>query len=153
VTAGENFGKALGTIAGLTFNSAGTPRFLVPKVVVCPTQLTYRVRQLIGMAGGSSGAQILSQTSNIINQYAFDAPIEAPELNASSATTYYIGCEDILSDELGAFIMSERAAFEIQGYPDTQSAAVNRTGQWEWHQKGRFGFLPGHPYLFFKCTT
>jgi hypothetical protein len=153
ITAGENFSKALATIAGLTFTGAAIPRFLVPRIVVHPTNLTYRVRQLLGMGGGASGAEILSQTSNIFKDYNFEAPIEAPELNGSSPTTYYIGCEDILSDELGAFIMSEREAFEIQGYPDTASAAQNRQRVWQWLQHGRYGFLPGHPYLFFKCTT
>jgi len=54
ITAGENLGKALGTIAGLTFNQAAIPRFLVPRIIVPPTQLTYRVRQLIGMSGGTA---------------------------------------------------------------------------------------------------
>jgi hypothetical protein len=48
--------------------------------------------------------------------------------------------------------MSEREAFNLTGYPDTETAKANRSRLWEWHFRGRYGFLPGHPYLFFKCT-
>ena len=75
------------------------------------------------------------------------------QLNATSSTTYYIGVRDILADELGAFVMSEREAFNLEGYPDTTSAAQNRKKEWEWNFHGRYGFLTGHPYLMFKCTT
>lgn len=149
VAAGEALAAAIAAIGGLTFNAAGIPRMLKPCILVTPTQLTYRARQLIGMAGGASAPTMIAQSSNVFADYAFEPPIEAPELNASP-TTYYIGVEDTLSDELGAFLMSERKAFELQGYPDTSSAAQNRSGLWEWHQKGRYGFLYGHPYLFFR---
>lgn len=153
VQASTNFAKALSTIAAQTFTIAGIPRFLKPKIVACPTTLTYVVRQMIGMAGGASGANLLATTSNVFGSYEFEAPISAPELNALSTSTYYIGCEDIISDELGAFIYSERKAFELQGYPDTQSAAQNRSNIWEWHLKGRNGTLYGNPYLFYQCTS
>lgn len=152
VVAAEALARAIAAIQVLTFTSAKIPRMLVPKVIVHPTALTFRVRQLLGI-GGTNGADILTQTTNMLGTYGFDAPIAAPELDAANASTYYIGCEDILSDELGAFVYSERKAYEMRGYPDVDSARQNRSKVWEWTVDGRNGSMYGHPYLFFKCTA
>ena len=153
----RNFASALATIASLNFGSFGgtIPRMLKPKIVVAPAALAFTVNQLVGGGGFlTSGmpAEFIAQTDNILRNYAFEEPIIAPELDAISTSNYYIGCEDVLSDEVGAFIFSERKPFELRGYPDTASAQTNRADMWEWTFKGRNVGAYGHPYLFFKCT-
>jgi hypothetical protein len=162
-TAGENLGRALGYIGSLTFNAAGTPRYLVPRGVLVPTTLDYRARQLLGVSsdgafgGGNAGAELISMSSNVLESYGLDV-ISAPEVNTINTTNstpnaYYIYVEDTISDELGALIMSEREAFELQGYPDVSSARANRSQMWEWNLIGRYGFQYGHPYLLFQVLA
>lgn len=155
VAASANFATALSKIRAQKFIN-NTPRFLKPTIVVAPTALEYSVNQLIGggglLSGGSPAADVIAQTTNVLGKWGFQKPIIAPELDGDP-TSYYIGVEDTLSDELGAFIFSDRKPFELRGYPDASSAALNRSKMWEWTFDGRNAFQYGHSYLFYRCTT
>ena len=149
-----NFASALAYIAGLTFRG-GTPRFLKPATLIVPTQLAYTANQLIGGGGfltSGPAADVMAQTTNVLGNYQFNKPIIAPELNGDP-THYYIAVEDVLSDEIGALVFSERKPFELRGYPDASSAAQNLSKVWKWDFDGRNVGAYGHPYLLFKCGT
>lgn len=75
----------------------------------------------------------------------------APELDDEPGV-YYIGVEDMLSDELGAFVYSEREPFTIRMYGPMDQVALDRMKILEWHNDGRNTAMYGHPYLFFRCT-
>jgi phage major head subunit gpT-like protein len=153
-----NLQTAVSTIAKLSFSNGynSRKRFLRPNLIVAPTALELVINQLIGGGGfltSGPAADIISQTSNVFKNYSFGEPIFAPELDDLSPTTYYIGCEELVSDPVGAFIFSEREAFKMIGYPDVHSAATNRSKMWEWDYDGRNVGAYGHPYLFFQCTV
>lgn len=142
--AGRNFAKARSAVRTQRF-IGNKPRMLRPNIVVCPTQLEFRVNQLMG-------AGMMAATSNIIQQnYKFDAPFVAPELD-DEPDVYYLGVQDMMADELGPFIFNNRKDFQIIGYPNVQSVAQMQQDLWKWLQKGRRGYVYGHPYLFYRCT-
>lgn len=142
VTAQKNFASALASVRSQKFIN-GVPRYLMPSVVVGPTALAYRLAQL-------TGGDLLSQSTNVLpNEYSFSAPLILPELDAEP-DVYYIGCTDMMADELGAFVFSEREPFSLRTYSPMDEAALNRLDQFEWTLKGRNTALYGHPYLFFR---
>lgn len=138
----KNFAKAIAAVSGQRFFN-GVPRHLKASVVVAPTALQYRVKQL-------TGGKILGATENVITGYGFEDPIIAAELD-EEPDVYYLGVEDVLADELGAFVFSEREAFTMRGYTGLEEAALNRQDLFEWTMKGRNTAIFGHPYLFYRC--
>lgn len=156
ILAQRNFASACAQIRAQKFIN-GKSRRLRPAIVVAPAALEYSVNQFIGgggiLSGGSPAAETIGQTSNVMKKWGFQEPIILPELDAISTSTYYIGVEDMVSDELGAFIFSDRKPFELRGYPDASSAELNRSDKWEWSFKGRNAFAYGHPYMFYQCTV
>lgn len=141
----KNLGTALATVRGQKF-FGGVPRFLRPSILVVPTTMADVAYQV-------TGADIINQTTNVIqrtNQGNALEPIVAPELDADP-NTYYIGVEDTLSDEMGAFIYANRENFAMTQYGPTDDAVLQRIKQFEWSMDGRNGTMYGHPYLFYKC--
>ncbi len=141
----KNFARARSRIRTQRFIN-NKPRFLKPNVVVCPTTLEFRVRQITTMAGAT-----LAATTNVLpSMINFEEPFVAPELD-DEPDVYYIGVADMLSDELGAFMFNNRKDLSIIGYPNVQSAMQNQQDLWKWFQRGRRGFQYGHPYQFYRC--
>jgi phage major head subunit gpT-like protein len=143
IIAQQNFAKALAAVATQKF-VGGVPRYLRPKFLLVPTALQYRAEQL------TSGA-ILGQTSNVLTTRGLEV-IVAPELD-NDPTSYYIGVEDMLSDELSAFVYSERKPFAMRTYSPMEQVKLDERDTWEWLFKGRNGAAYGHPFLFYRCTV
>lgn len=139
----KNLGKAIAAVRSQRFIN-GVPRFLKPTTLLVQT-VDYDYAKLLVSAG------VISQTTNTS---ATDKPLEviaAPELDDETDGTYYLGVEDMLSDELGAFVYSEREAFSMRTYGPMTEAALGRKNEFEWQLDGRNTAIYGHPYLFYRC--
>lgn len=163
----NNLTKALAYVAGAILMPSGQdPRFLKATALVHPPALTARAQQLtnaryIAQAAGASGGGS-GDVQQVIRNYGFGMPIEAPELSAAnggSDTDYYLVCEEIAAgDQLGAIIHQVREPFAIQFYSGSGSAdgidaVLYRAQELEWLSHGRYAVYPGHPYLIFKCSA
>ncbi len=144
----KNLGIALANVRKQRFVN-GIPRFLVPTTLLVQS-LSYDAANMIVNAGvlGNTTNTSASDTENPNRKLEV---ICAPELDGETAGTYYIGVEDMLSDELGAFVWSEREAFNMKTYGPMDDAILNRMNEFEWPLDGRNAALYGHPYLFYRC--
>lgn len=139
----KNFATALAAVASKTFLN-GVPRYLQPTTLLVPTALQYRAEQLTGGA-------ILSQSTNVLANRNIQVIVD-PLLDAEP-TVYYLGVSDMMSDDLGAFVWSEREPFSLRTYSLYDEAALNRRDEFEWTMKGRNAAVYGHPYLMYRCTA
>lgn len=144
----KNLGKALAAVRKQRFVN-NVPRFLVPTTLLVQSD-SYDYAQLLVNAG------VISQTTNTTNADPANPSrklevVAAPELDNETAGTYYVGVEDMLSDELGAFAWSELRPFEMRTYGPMAEAALGRLEEFEWQLDGRQTALYGHPYLFYRC--
>lgn len=139
----KNFATALATVAtskGLN----GVPRYLKPTVMLVPNALAYRAQQL-------TGTTLLGQSDNILSRRGIEVIVD-PLLD-TEPTVFYFAVEDMMSNDLGAFVWSEREPFTLRSYSMLDEAALNRRDEFEWTMKGRNGVTYGHPYLFYRCTA
>jgi phage major head subunit gpT-like protein len=143
VVAQKNFAKALAKVAEQKFFN-GIPRYLKPTAMVVPTALQYRAEQL-------TQGDILGQTSNVLTKRNINVIVD-PQFDAEP-DVYYLGVEDMMSDEMGAFLYSEREPFSTKFYGPQTEAALNRMKMFEWDLEGRNTATYGHPYMFYRCTT
>ena len=142
----RNLGKALAGIRQQRFIN-GVPRFLKPKALYVPTTLADQAITLVA-------AQFIAQTENTIdsaNQGNRLEVVVCAELD-NEPSVYYIGVEDTLSDELGAFMFADREKFSMTTYGPMDDAVLQRQKMFEWSMDGRAGTMYGHPYLFYRCT-
>lgn len=137
----KNLGIALAAVRKQRFVN-GVPRFLKPTTLLVQSD-DYDYANLI-----VNGA-IISQTSN--EQVSKLEVVCAPELDGETTGTYYIGVEDMLSDEMGAFMWGEREPFFTRFYGPMDEAVLARMNSFEWLMDGRNVAVCGHPYLFYKC--
>lgn len=135
----RNLGIALSQVRKQRFYN-GVPRFLEPSVILCSSDLADEANFLVG-------AGIISQNTNTIKKLEVQV---CPELD-DDPLPFYIGVEDMMADEMGAFIYSERQGFGVQMYGPQTDAVLNRMKMLEWHMDGRNTAVYGHPYMFYKC--
>ncbi len=160
----ENIGKAVSRIKSIKMANGVDPRFLVPKYLVAPPALQTRAVQLtnakfIAQAAASGGGS--ADVEAMIKQWGLNTPVIAPELGADFGgddTSWYIGCEQLTTSQLGAFVYVDREPFAIkyytgQGGGTGVDAVLDRAMELEWHTHGRNVGGPGHPYMFFKCKA
>lgn len=145
--AGRNLAKARAAIRKQRFIN-NKPRMLKPDILVCPTDLEYRGRQLLTLASMAATDNVNKDPKYLMNT----SPFVAPELD-DEPDVYYIGVADMMQDELGAFMFNNRKDLSIIGYPSVASAESNRSDLWSWFQRGRRGFSYGHPYMFYRCEA
>lgn len=143
VAAQTRFATALATVRSKTFLN-GVPRYLKPTVLLVPTALQFAAQQMVG-------APQLGLTTNILTNLGIEVIVD-PLLDAEP-TVYYLGVADMMSDDLGAFVWSEREAFSLRTYSMFDEAELNRRDEFEWTMKGRNAAIYGHPYLMYRCTT
>jgi hypothetical protein len=141
VAAQASFAKALAAVAKQKFLN-GVPRYLQPTVMLVPTALQYRAELL-------TGGSLLAQSDNILKNRNIQVIVD-PLLD-TEPDVYYLGVSDLLSDELGAFVWSEREPFSLRTYSLFDEAALNRKDEFEWTMKGRNAAVYGHPYLMYRC--
>jgi hypothetical protein len=98
---------------------------------------------------GPSDVEALVQNAGV------GQPVVCEELGAAhggSDSVVYIGLEDIISNELGAFIYSEIDPFNVVGFNPKTSLELARGNDLEWIGRGRSVVAVGHPYLLVKVT-
>lgn len=135
-------GRALAHIRAQRFFT-GVPRFLTPRALLVQTDMHEHAELLVRATqiGAGDNRKPL-------------APIEVystPEIDDLPAGSYFIGVEDMLSEELGAFVYAERQPFTVSFYGPQTEVELARRKVHEWHNDGRSGSLYGHPYLFYAC--
>lgn len=141
IAAQRNLAKALAAVrAQRALN--GIPRYLVGTTLLVPTALQYRAEQL-------TGGDMLSQTTNVLRNRRLEVVVE-PQLDAEP-DVYYIGVEDMLADDLGAFVWSEREAFFMREFGWMTQLDLAHKDMFEWLMKGRNTAVYGHPHLFYRC--
>jgi len=118
----ENLGKAIAYIEGsLLMPNGEDPRMLRVSRLVVPPRMKVRAQQLTNAKfiaqdskGGGGGS---ADVSAVITNWALNMPIVARELGSAFAngsdTSYYLLCDNILTDELGAFTYVLREPFGI----------------------------------------
>lgn len=162
-TALANLGLVCAKIRSIYMPNGVDPRNLVPKYLIVPPKLAPRAAQLtnakfIAQAASSGGGG--ADIEAIVKYMGFGLePIVSAELaNFESETTYFIGCEQLDSSELGAFTYIDREPFSIKYYTgrgggDGVDAMLDRLDELEWHCKGRNVAGYGHPFLFHKVKA
>ncbi len=143
----KNLGRALAAVRKQRFVN-GVPRYLKPTTLVVQSDFADIATMIVN-------AGFIAATSNTSTDPANPSKklevMVAPELDNEAAGTYYIGVEDMLSDELGAFIWSELEPYSIQTYGPMTEAALGRMKQFEWLNDGLNEATYGHPYQFYRC--
>ncbi len=159
----NNVAKAIAYISGtIKMPNGEDPRFLRVASLFVPPAMTARAQQItnakfIAQAAAGTGAGGSGDVEAMIRNFGLGQPVEVPELGAAfvggSDTTWYLGMEDILSNELGAFSYVNREAFSVLYYGPQNDAQLARIREYQWTTEGRNAVLPGHPYLLFKCQA
>jgi hypothetical protein len=150
-----NLGKIMSYIASIKMPNGEDPRYLRPRAIYCSPRMFPRVVQLTnakflaqtaGSAGGSGDVEAL------IKALGFATPYMVDEFAGfESDTTFFVGCEQASSSQLGAVIYTDREPFSINYYGVTDQAVLSRARELEWQCHGRNVVSPGHPYLLFKA--
>lgn len=160
----QNVGKAIAYIKGIKMANGKDPRFLVPRYLVVPPALQSRAVLLtsakyIAAAASSGGGS--TDVEGVVTRWGLSTPVVADELGsaitgtAADDTSWYIGCEQLTTSQLGAFVYVDREPFKITYYTGEGGgtgvdAVLSRAQELEWHNHGRNVGGPGHPFLFHK---
>jgi len=151
----QNLAKIFGYVSSIRQANGEDPRGLKPLSLFCPPTLFPRAVQLtnakfIAQAATSGGGS--GDVEALINALGYAMPIMVPELAGfESDTTFFVGAQDMLNDEVGACIYSDREPFTIDYYGLQTDAVLGKARELEWLCHGRNVVSPGHPYLLFKC--
>lgn len=154
-----NLAKAVAYAAGIKAPNGKTPRGLRLSAILVPPRLMARATQLTSakqlVQSAATGA-LTGDVEALIRYLGLGQPVQCDELGAAfggSDTTYYLAMSEITSDELGAFIYSEREAFATVYHGPMTSDALARKREFEWLTEGRNIVSPGHPYMLFRCHS
>lgn len=130
----------------------GTPRLLRPRKLIVPSSLFKKAKEVIGskqfISLLSAGSTAISATDNVITEYGFLPPIEAPELPDNA---YYVVCE-WGNSPIPGLILWEREPFALTSYADMTQLELNRINEFEWDLDSRYGESYGHPFYVHKIT-
>lgn len=154
-----NLAKAVAYAASIKMPNGVTPRFLRLAAILVPPALMARAVQLTSaktlVQSAATGA-LTGDVEAVIRYLSLGMPIQCDELGAAfggSDTTYYLAMEEITSNELGAFVYSEREPFAINYHGPMTDAELARKREFQWTTEGRNVVHPGHPYLLFRCDA
>jgi Mu-like prophage major head subunit gpT len=150
-----NMGKIFSYIASIRMPNGEDPRFLRPSTLLVPPRMFPRAVQLTSakfLAQVASSGAGSADVEALIKALGFATPKMADELAGfESDTTFYVGCEQLSTSQLGAVIYTEREPFAINYYGTVDQAVLGRAQELEWQCHGRNVVSAGHPYLLFKC--
>lgn len=162
--AAANVNKAIAYIRSLKMPNGRDPRFLVPRFLVAPPAMQGRAVQLTNAkfiaqvaASGAGSADVEA----MITRWGLNQPVIAAEFSsaftgtAADDTSWYIGCEQMTSTQLGSLLYVDREPFKITYYTGAGGgtgvdAILDRAQELEWHTHGRNVAGYGHPYGLFK---
>ncbi|WP_437606261.1 Mu-like prophage major head subunit gpT family protein [Sorangium sp. So ce834] len=119
----------------------GKNRNLRPAVLRIPPQLEKTGIEL-------TSAAFIGATENVIRNYQLDTLVVNELGNAP--THWYLDCLEGETPELLPFVRFARMPFEMTSYNGMTQAELSRKFELEWHVRGRFGHMYGHPYQSFK---
>ncbi len=154
-----NLGKAIAYLAQIKMPNGEDPRFIKPTRLFVPPALRTRATQItsakfIAQAAGSAAGS--GDVSAVISDFNL-VPTVVPELGAGftggSDTTWYLGAEDLLDGELGAFQYVEREPFSVLYHGPMTSADLARMRKFQWTCEGRNIVAPGHPFLLYRFLS
>lgn len=158
-----NLSKVFAAIRSIKMPNGEDPRFLKPEILMGGPRLQNRIVQLtnakfLAQAAASGGGS--GDVEAVVQAMGFVKPIIADELAGfESDTTYFVGCREVTSTELGAFVYVDREPFHITYYTGEGGGATGvdavlaRSRELEWQCHGRNVAGYGHPYAFFKCKA
>lgn len=155
----QNLAKAIAHLSTVTMPNGVDPRFLQAAHLFVPPAMIARAQQLTNakfiaqLAGSGAGS---GDVEAVIRNFGLGQPVEVTELAAvfgGSDTDWYIGTEDILTSELGAFGYVNREPFNILYYGPQSDSQLARIRLFQWTSEGRNVVLNGHPYLLFKFSA
>lgn len=155
----DNIAKALAYIASIKMPNGVTPRFLRLAAIFVPPALMARAVQITNaktiVQSAASGA-LAADVEALIRYLNLGQPVQCDELGSAfggSDTDYYLAMEEITTNELGAFVYSDREPFSINYHGPMTSAELARKREFQWDAEGRNTVQAGHPYLLFKCSA
>ena len=119
----------------------GRNRNLRPNLLRVPPQLEKAAIEL-------TSAVFIGATENVIRNYQLEVLV-VNEL-ADAPKSWYLDCLVGETPDLLPFVRFERQAFEMTSYNGMTQAELSRQNALEWHVRGRFGHMYGHPYQSFK---
>lgn len=137
----------------------GDPRHLKPTIVAAGPVERMAVTQALtaDIYADPVDSGTTAPASNIIKTaYGFTEPLIAPELNETASAggktrgVWYLFCELLEDDELGALIYQERKAFGINSYSAMTDAQLAALDAFLYKCKGRNVGTYGHPFLGFR---
>lgn len=155
----KNLAKAIAYIAALKMPNGQDPRFLrlahlfVPPLMVARAQQITNAKFIAQMAVSGAGS---GDIEAVVRNFGLGQPTELTELGSAfggSDTSYYLGMEQITSDELGAFCYVNREAFSVVYHGPQTDAQLARLRKMQWTTEGRNVVTPGHPYLLFRADA
>lgn len=155
-----NLVKAISYIRKIKMPNGVDPRklraaklFVPPSMIDRATQLTSS--KFIAQAAASGGGSADIQT--VISALGIPTPVVVDEISAAmpngSDTSYYLGVETTMSDNLGALVYVNREPFQIIYNNGMTDADLQRANSLQWTTRGRNVVGYGHPYLLFKCMA
>lgn len=158
-----NLQKVVAYIRGIKGPNGEDPRFLRPvKLLVAPTNMG-RAVQLTNatfIAQAATGGAGSGDIDAVVKSMGLVQPVVADELASfESGTTYFLGCQDVSSTEIGGLVHLERKPFEINYYSGQGAGATGldamlaRAQTLEWHCRGRLAAGYGHPYELHKVKA
>lgn len=156
----SNLIKAISYIRKIKMPNGQDPRklraaklFVPPALIGRATQLTSAKFIAQAAAGGAGSADIEA----VIKAVGLPTPVVIDELSAAmtngSDTSYYLGCETTMSDNLGALIYVNREPFQVIYNNGMTDAELARANFLQWLTRGRNVVGYGHPYLMYKCMA
>lgn len=163
----QNVGTAIAAIKTIKMPNGRDPRFLLPKFLIGPPALQTRIVQLTDakeIAFAATGGAGSADVSGVIKRWGLNTPVIAPEFaaaftgNSADDTSWYIGCEQMTSSQLGALLYVDREPFDITYYTGDGGgtgvdAILDRSQELEWHTHGRNVSGYGHPYALIKIKA
>lgn len=136
------------------------PRNLTPRYILAPPALFPSLVELtnakflasVATAGGAGGGSL--DVEKLISQMGFGIPVLGRDL--TDQTSFYIFCEEMNNDQLGAFGYLNREPFSIRYYTGRgggtgADAILDIRDELEWHTSGRNRAIYGHPWLCYKA--
>jgi hypothetical protein len=151
-----NLAKAIAYVATWKMPNGEDPRFMNVARLYYPPAMNARVQQILNakfVSGSGGGSQ---DVEAMIRNFGFAEPVMMTELGANfggSDTTYYIGMEEVLSNELGAWLYVEREPFSVLYHGPQTDAQLARIRMLQWTTEGRNTIAPGHPFLMLRCKA
>jgi hypothetical protein len=162
----NNLNAVRAYIASILMPNGEDPRNLVMRAIIHPPALRARVIELTSAsliaqaaASGGGGADV----AEVVRDWAFEKPLEAPELssafttpdgNTGVDTTYYVAASEAPGDdELGALVYQNREPFAVLYHGPEAAPELARSRELQWKCDGRNAVGYGHPYLLFKVEV